>query len=109
MGKPKEGMTQTYVRTDGTAEITIELEPRDAYSAVALGLENGGGLATQECYRCLTTTCQLWHEYGKLKVPMCNGCVVLMDRSVCGWYDLLCTAVAMRFHAATTFRKCTVV
>ena len=24
-------------------------------------------------------------QYGKLKLPMCNGCVVLMDRHVCGW------------------------
>jgi hypothetical protein len=33
------------------AELSIELESRDAYSAVALGWDHGGGLASQECYR----------------------------------------------------------
>lgn len=36
------------------AELNIELESRDAYSAVALGFEHGGGLASQECYRSLS-------------------------------------------------------
>ena len=60
-------------------ELTIELESRDAYSAVALAL------GSKECYRCLTVTSKLWHEYGSLKLPMCNGCVVLMNMNVCGW------------------------
>ena len=75
----------THNRPKTPAEMLLELESRDVYSAVALGWEHGGGLDGHECYRCLTTTSKLWHEYGKLKLPMCNGCVVQMDRHVCGW------------------------
>lgn len=74
-----------HARPKTPAELNIELESRDAYSAVALGLEHGGGLASHECYRCLTTTSRLWHQYGKLNLTMCNGCVVLMDVDLCGW------------------------
>jgi hypothetical protein len=34
-----------------SAELCIELESRDAYSAVALGRDHDGLLASQECYR----------------------------------------------------------
>jgi len=44
---------------------------------VAIGFEHGGGLAGPECYRCLTTTSKLWHQYGKLSLSMCNGCVAV--------------------------------
>ena len=33
------------------AELCIELESRDAYSAVALGRDHDGMMASQECYR----------------------------------------------------------
>lgn len=67
------------------AELDVELESREAYSAVAVGFELGGGLAGPECYRCLTTTSKLWHQYGKLSISMCNGCVAVMDGQLCGW------------------------
>jgi hypothetical protein len=72
-------------RAKTPAELAIELESREAVSAVAIGFEHGGGLAGPECYRCLTTTSKLWHQYGKLRLSMCNGCVAVMDDQLCGW------------------------
>ena len=48
-----------HQRPTTPAELNIELESRDAYSAVALGFEHGGGLASQECYRSLALALSL--------------------------------------------------
>ena len=58
-------------------EVNVEVESRTFSSAAVKG--------GKECYRCLTTVCQLWHSYGKLQLIMCNACVVNLDNTACGY------------------------
>jgi hypothetical protein len=58
-------------------EINVEVESRTYNKAVIRG--------GKECYRCLTTVCSSWHSYGKLRLIMCNACVVMLDKTACGY------------------------
>ena len=81
----KVGEERTRLET--TPNFTLELESREAISAVVQEVARGSRQQedSRECYRCLTTSSKRWHDYGQLHVTMCNGCVVLMDCNVCGW------------------------
>lgn len=71
-------------------EVHVEVEPRGFSSAVS----RSGRMVAKECYRCLTTICQVWHSYGKLELTLCNGCVVLHNNDVCGYCgEVDCTSI----------------
>ena len=80
-------VVEERTRLETTPNFTLELESREAISAVVQEVARGSRQQedSRECYRCLTTSSKRWHEYGQLHVTMCNGCVVLMDCNVCGW------------------------